>query len=164
MKVWKFVKNQFNLISIGMLLSCKYLVKSNPRIVNPSRFLLANTPDGGIEWNFSNKSFSTDFKQIGSGNETSLAAAAAATFDWSLGLSSALHSTVTTFLCRIFIACSVQYVKYIRYNTIRTIRFGLPVVHNTKLMLIVINCTCIFSLAKLFTENNIYYDIMNLLI
>ena len=31
-------------------------------------------------------------------------------------------------------------------------------------MLIVINCTCIFSLAKLFTENNIYYEIMNLLI
>ena len=41
------------------LSSCKYLEGSNPRSVNPSPFLLANTPDGGIEWNVSNKSFST---------------------------------------------------------------------------------------------------------
>ena len=31
------------------LSSCKYLEGSNPRSVNPSPFLLANTPDGGIE-------------------------------------------------------------------------------------------------------------------
>ena len=68
---------------------CKYLVQSNLRNVNPSAaFLLANTPDREIEWNVSNKSFPTDFKQIRIGNETSLAAAAAATFDWSVGSSS----------------------------------------------------------------------------
>ena len=67
---------------------CKYLVQSNLWNVNPSAFLLANTPDREIEWNVSNKSFPTDFKQIRIGNETSLAAAAAATFDWSVGSSS----------------------------------------------------------------------------
>ena len=67
---------------------CKYLVQSNLRNVNPSAFLLANTPDREIEWNVSNKSFPTDFKQIRIGNETSLVAAAAATFDWSVGSSS----------------------------------------------------------------------------
>ena len=67
---------------------CKYLVQSNLWNVNPSAFLLANTPDREIEWNVSNKSFPTDFKQIRIGNETSLAGAAAATFDWSVGSSS----------------------------------------------------------------------------
>ena len=83
----------FNSIAIGMqqLSSCKYLVKSNPQIVSLDPFLLANTRRRGIEWNVSNKSFPTDFKQIGIGNETSLAAAAAPTFDWLLGFSE-LHS------------------------------------------------------------------------